>query len=92
MKDQKVSSISDKPPTASAAKSGGSYTSLGANQKDPILKMAERPDWTLFRSIEGLCQKAGVSDRWLRRLVMKEVADNGPRRGRRPALRIGRRR
>jgi hypothetical protein len=38
--------------------------------------MAERPDWTLFRSIEGLCQKAGVPNRSLRRLVMKEIGDN----------------
>jgi len=55
----------------------GSYTGLGADQNDLILKMAERPDWTLFRSIEGLCQKAGVPNRSLRRLVMKEIADNG---------------
>jgi hypothetical protein len=45
-------------------------------ENDPILKMAERPDWTLFRSIEGLCQKAGVPNRSLRRLVMKEIGDN----------------
>ena len=61
---------SDKPPT-------GPYTSLDADENEPILKMAERPDWTLFRSIEGLCQKAGVPNRSLRRLVMKEIADNG---------------
>jgi hypothetical protein len=38
--------------------------------------MAEREDWALFRSIEGLCQKAGVAEVWLRRLVLKEIADN----------------
>jgi hypothetical protein len=38
--------------------------------------MAEREDWALFRSIEGLCQKAGVPATWLRRLVLKELADN----------------
>jgi hypothetical protein len=38
--------------------------------------MAEREDWALFRSVEGLCQKAGVRPLWLRRLVLKELADN----------------
>ena len=38
--------------------------------------MAEREDWALFRSVEGLQQKAGVPEGRLRRLVMKEVADN----------------
>src|SRR5262249_22100529 len=42
----------------------------------PILKMAERPDWTLFRTVEGLAQKAGVPPRLLRRLALKELADN----------------
>jgi hypothetical protein len=36
----------------------------------------ERPDWTLFRTVEGLQQKAGVPARLLRRLVVKELADN----------------
>jgi hypothetical protein len=36
----------------------------------------ERPDWTLFRTIEGLQQKAGVPARLLRRLVGKELGDN----------------
>ena len=43
----------------------------------PTLKMAERPDWSLFRTVEGLCQKAGVPPQQLRRLVLKEIADNG---------------
>ena len=38
--------------------------------------MAERPDWALFRTVEGLAQKAGVAAKWLRRLVLKELADN----------------
>ena len=33
-------------------------------------------DWALFRSVEGLQQKAGVPEGRLRRLVMKEIADN----------------
>ena len=38
--------------------------------------MAEREDWTLFRTIDGLQQKAGVAASALRRLVLKEIADN----------------
>ena len=54
----------------------GSEPSSDADENPPILKMAEREDWALFRSIEGLCQKAGVRPSWLRRLVLKELADN----------------
>ena len=36
----------------------------------------ERQDWTAFRTVEGLQQKAGVSANLLRRLVLKELADN----------------
>ena len=42
----------------------------------PDLKLFERADWTLFRTIEGLQQKAGVPARLLRRLVLKELGDN----------------
>jgi hypothetical protein len=38
--------------------------------------MAERHDWALFRNIDGLQQKAGVPAARLRRLVLKELADN----------------
>jgi hypothetical protein len=37
----------------------------------------EREDWSLFRTIEGLQQKAGVARDKLTRLVMKEITDNG---------------
>ena len=37
----------------------------------------EREDWTSFRTIEGLQQKAGVAKDKLRRLVLKEITDNG---------------
>jgi Histidine kinase-, DNA gyrase B-, and HSP90-like ATPase len=37
----------------------------------------EREDWSLFRTIEGLQQRAGVPKERLRRLVLKELADNG---------------
>ncbi len=36
----------------------------------------ERADWTLFRSISTLPQKAGVPALLLRRLVLKELTDN----------------
>src|SRR5262249_13655815 len=51
-------------------------TSLGGDENEPSLKMAERHDWVLFRSIEGVRQKAGVPADKLRRLVLKELADN----------------
>lgn len=37
----------------------------------------EREDWSLFRTIEGLQQRAGVAKNKLRRLVLKELVDNG---------------
>jgi hypothetical protein len=36
----------------------------------------EREDWALFRTVEGLQQKAGVAKNKLTRLVLKELADN----------------
>jgi hypothetical protein len=36
----------------------------------------ERPEWTLFRSVHTLSQKAGVSVERLRRLALKELTDN----------------
>ena len=36
----------------------------------------ERADWTSFRTVEGLQQKAGVPQSKLRRLVLKELTDN----------------
>jgi hypothetical protein len=36
----------------------------------------EREDWTSFRTVEGLMQKAGVAKDKLTRLVLKELADN----------------
>ena len=37
----------------------------------------EREDWALFRTVEGLQQRAGVSMSLLSRLILKELADNG---------------
>jgi hypothetical protein len=38
---------------------------------------SERADWAVFRTVEGLQQKAGVAKTELRRLVLKELTDNG---------------
>jgi hypothetical protein len=47
-----------------------------ASQPAQNLKF-EREDWSLFRTVEGLQQKAGVARDKLTRLVMKEITDNG---------------
>jgi hypothetical protein len=52
--------------------SKGDLASVAAPQN---LKF-EREDWTSFRTVEGLQQKAGVPAKLLRRLVLKELADN----------------
>jgi hypothetical protein len=61
-------------------------TDNAANLQKPTAELAsspapqtlkfEREDWTSFRTIEGLQQKAGVSKDRLIRLVLKELADN----------------
>jgi hypothetical protein len=47
----------------------------------------ERADWTSFRTLEGLQQKAGVAQDKLIRLVLKELADNALDTG--TATRVG---
>ena len=47
-----------------------------ASQPPPQNLKFERADWTSFRTVEGLQQKAGVPANKLRRLVLKELADN----------------
>jgi hypothetical protein len=42
----------------------------------PNLKF-EREDWSLFRTVEGLSQRAGVPLEDLAPLAMKEITDNG---------------
>jgi len=51
-------------------------TELASQDARQILKL-QREDWVLFRTVEGLQQRAGVPKAWLRRLVLKELADNG---------------
>jgi hypothetical protein len=48
-----------------------------ASSSAPGVFKFEREDWSLFRTVEGLQQKAGVPKGRLRRLVLKELADNG---------------
>jgi Histidine kinase-, DNA gyrase B-, and HSP90-like ATPase len=55
------------PPVASASRP--------ARTKSPEFTF-EREDWTLFRSISTLSQKAGVPVHLLPKLVLKELADN----------------
>jgi hypothetical protein len=50
---------------------------LAISSKGPQNLKFEHEDWTVFRTIEGLQQKAGVPAKRLRRLVLKELADNG---------------
>jgi hypothetical protein len=52
-----------------------STSGLAWSPAPPNLKF-EREDWALFRTIEGLQQKAGVPKNKLSRLVIKELADN----------------
>jgi hypothetical protein len=47
------------------------------SQNEPPNLKFERDDWSLFRTVEGLQQKAGVPKDELARLVLKELADNG---------------
>ena len=60
-------------PSAKFKKSDG----VSASPSDAQNLKFERADWTSFRTIEGLQQKAGVPANLLRRLVLKELADNG---------------
>ena len=52
-----------------------SDAALPALETAKILKF-EREDWSLFRTLEGLQQKAGVPKAKLARLVLKELTDN----------------
>jgi hypothetical protein len=60
----------------SRRKAGPPESRSRADDIPPDLKMAEREDWTLFRTVDGLMQKAGVPAKYLRRLVLKELGDN----------------
>jgi hypothetical protein len=59
----------------SGSNPSGADTRIGVGEHPANLKF-ERQDWTLFRTVEGLQQKAGVPATRLRRLIIKELADN----------------
>src|SRR5262249_23920933 len=59
---------------------------LASSPAQQFLKF-EREDWALFRTANGLQQKAGVPQAKLIRLVLKEIADNALDEGGR--VRIG---
>ena len=61
--------------SAAANKFQKSQADLASSEAAENLNFA-RPDWTSFRTVEGLQQKAGVVQGRLRRLVLKELADN----------------
>src|SRR6516165_8109477 len=64
----------------SLRKQEGSFEELPielASSPAPQNLKFERADWTPFRTVEGLQQKAGVAQSKLRRLVLKELTDNG---------------
>jgi hypothetical protein len=73
-------------PTTDFEKSDAGLASLPEPQTSQNLKF-ERADWVSFRTVEGLQQKAGVAKDKLRRLIIKELADNGLDDG--GAVRIG---
>ena len=73
----------DARPSLDLQNPGAVLASLPA---PPNLKF-EREDWSLFRTVEGLQQKAGVPKHMLARLVLKELADNGLDTGARSARR-----
>ena len=52
-------------------------TAASASLARPQNLKFERADWSLFRTVEGLQQRAGVAKNKLPRLVLKELADNG---------------
>jgi hypothetical protein len=54
---------------------GPAEACLGTKPNLQTLKF-EREDWTLFRTVDGLQQKAGVPAKLLQRLVLKELGDN----------------
>ena len=60
-------------------------TSALRREEPPEPITFEREDWVLFRTVEGLQQRGGVSKELLRRLVIKEVTDNALDAAPRPA-------
>ena len=67
----------------------GTTDKAGLPPRPPVpIFQFERQDWTLFRSVATLSQKAGVPANRLRRLVLKELTDNSLDAG--GAVQVGR--
>ena len=64
-----------KPGLKNSPDRAGASASRPARPKSPEFTF-EREDWTLFRSLSTLSQKAGVPVHLLPKLVLKELADN----------------
>jgi hypothetical protein len=61
-------------PTHSKVKQRTPQQAAGYSLK--VKSMFEREDWELFRNLEGLCSRAGVSRDKIASLVAKELTDN----------------
>jgi hypothetical protein len=44
--------------------------------KQEAVSVFEREDWTAFRTVDGLCRKAGAAQDKLAQVVIKELVDN----------------
>src|SRR5262249_55502303 len=78
--------IGGAPSVAMTAVFQKSEPALASQEPAQVFKF-EREDWALFRTVEGLQQKAGVAKGERRRLILKELADNGLDTG--TAVRVG---
>ncbi len=76
--DQREIRCKPRPSTQGRVKLGLSKFQWPVSKPTPAENLKfERADWTSFRTVEGLQQKAGVAADKLRRLVLKELTDNG---------------
>ena len=62
------------------------FDAASPSSQDARIVRFEREDWTRLRTVQGLQQRAGVPAHLLRRLVLKELADNALDEG---AVRVG---
>lgn len=57
-------------------KNGTAVSKLRSERNSSNFQTFVREDWTLLRSLETICQKAGVPVEKLYQIVVKELADN----------------
>jgi hypothetical protein len=75
---RKAAALPRQKPRDMADKFQNPAADLASSNSPQNLKF-EREDWVLFRTLDGLTQKAGVSRDLLPRLVMKELTVTGAR-------------